>query len=191
MWEEGSPCRNWQGFFCLCIKLFLAKEKYIHSCNSYRPNKNLKTIYQKYEHLIYGIIQSFITCGVASVVSTFNSDSLENFFIIWISSWIASWLVMIPIVLLVSPVIKKLTKRITSNTQIFCVLLSVQDHKIRQFYIINRCIDTNCFRINRGIRRLVLAAYIKRTLKPEWLDSKLIICRIRNLKHSHAYFANF
>ncbi len=70
---------------------------------------------RKYQHLIYGVIQSGVTCAVASGISTYGAVSLEQYLAHWFTSWIVSWVFMLPVVVLASPYIRKLANKFTHN----------------------------------------------------------------------------
>ncbi|MGE3989496.1 DUF2798 domain-containing protein [Pseudorhodoplanes sp.] len=64
---------------------------------------------RRYSHFIYGVLQSGLTCAVASAITTFQLVSFERHLVSWIASWFLSWLMMLPIVVLAAPIIKLLT----------------------------------------------------------------------------------
>ena len=70
---------------------------------------------RKYHHLVYGVIQSGITCAVASGISSYGAVALEQYLEYWFRSWIVSWILMLPVVVLASPYIRKLANKFTHN----------------------------------------------------------------------------
>ena len=70
---------------------------------------------KKYHHLVYGVIQSGITCAVASGISSYGAVALEQYLEYWFRSWIVSWVFMLPVVVLASPYIRKLANKFTHN----------------------------------------------------------------------------
>ena len=65
---------------------------------------------KRYDHIVYGVIQSGLTCGVASAISTAGIDGVEHYLVQWLRSWSLSWLFMLPLVLLASPLIRRLSQ---------------------------------------------------------------------------------
>ncbi len=70
---------------------------------------------RKYHHLVYGVIQSGVTCAVASGISSYSAVASEQYFAYWFRSWIVSWVFMLPVVVLASPYIRKLANKFTHN----------------------------------------------------------------------------
>ena len=69
----------------------------------------LPRIPKKYGHFIFGIIQSGITCAVATGIASLPAKALSY----WATSWLASWMTMVPIVLLAAPLIHRIIERVT------------------------------------------------------------------------------
>ncbi|CAM8638688.1 Protein of unknown function DUF2798 [Oxalobacteraceae bacterium] len=74
---------------------------------------NTLKIPRKYHHLVYGVIQSGVTCAVASGISSYGAVALEQYLAHWFKSWIVSWVIMLPVVVLASPYIRKLANKFT------------------------------------------------------------------------------
>lgn len=72
---------------------------------------------RRYSHFIYGVLQSGLTCAVASAITTVQLVSFERFLVSWIASWFLSWLMMLPIVVLAAPIIKLLTLYFTDQKE--------------------------------------------------------------------------
>jgi hypothetical protein len=70
----------------------------------------MHVIPKRYGHVVYGVIQSGLTCGVASAISTLGVDGPSHFLAQWLKSWSLSWLFMLPLVLLASPVIRRISQ---------------------------------------------------------------------------------
>jgi hypothetical protein len=68
---------------------------------------------KRFDHFLFGTIQSGITSFVASAIASrvFLGDG--TFAINLLRSWLISWVVMLPIVLLAAPGIRHLVNRIT------------------------------------------------------------------------------
>jgi hypothetical protein len=79
---------------------------------SVRPLK--RRIPKRFDHFLFGTIQSGITSFVASAIAsrTFLGDG--TFAINLLRSWLISWMVMLPLVLLAAPWIRRLVNRITA-----------------------------------------------------------------------------
>ena len=74
----------------------------------------MRKIPKKYGHYLFGILQSAITCAVASGISTFKAAPIEQIVPQWASSWAISWLLMIPVVLFAAPLLRKSVDRLTA-----------------------------------------------------------------------------
>jgi hypothetical protein len=64
---------------------------------------------KKYGHFIFGIIQSGITCAVATGIASLAAKAVSY----WATSWFVSWMTMVPIVLLAAPLIHRIIERVT------------------------------------------------------------------------------
>lgn len=71
---------------------------------------------QKYGHIVYGVLQSGLTCAVATAISTLGAADLGNYLAHWLKSWLLSWILMLPLVLLAAPLIRKLSDLLVSRT---------------------------------------------------------------------------
>jgi hypothetical protein len=74
----------------------------------------MRRIPKKYGHYLFGILQSAITCAVATGISTFNAVPVEQVAHQWASSWAISWILMIPVVLFAAPFLRKFVDRLTA-----------------------------------------------------------------------------
>ena len=72
----------------------------------------LSVVPSRYAHLVYGVIQSCVTCAVATGVSSLGYGSLEDQLSHWVRSWALSWLFMLPVVVLASPWIRRMASRL-------------------------------------------------------------------------------
>ena len=75
----------------------------------------MNRIPRKYGHVVYGILQSGLTCGVASAISTAGSAGIEQYLAQGLRSWSLSWLFMLPLVLIASPLIRRVSEKMTSS----------------------------------------------------------------------------
>ena len=80
----------------------------------YRAVGQLIKLPQRFSPLIYGIIQSCLTCAVAAAVAH-STDPFGTFFIPWIRTWVLSCMMTFPIVILAVPIIRKIVDRITGK----------------------------------------------------------------------------
>jgi hypothetical protein len=73
---------------------------------------------RRYEHFVFGIIQSGLTCAIAAAIASlpFVGDGL--FMKNWIRSWMLSWAMMLPVVLLAAPFIRRLVDSLTYPTEV-------------------------------------------------------------------------
>lgn len=68
---------------------------------------------RKYNHLIYGLIQSGLTCAVAAAVSNYVFFNKSSYLSHWFKSWLISWIMILPVVLLAAPYIRKIVEFLT------------------------------------------------------------------------------
>ena len=63
----------------------------------------IKRLPRRFNHFIYGGIQSGLTTAVATGIA--NLDYLENelFLARWTKAWLVSWILMLPVVILAAP----------------------------------------------------------------------------------------
>lgn len=64
-------------------------------------------ISRKHSHLVFGVLQSGLTCLIASGIASYPSVSH------WLASWIVSWVTMLPVVVLAAPLIRRLSFALT------------------------------------------------------------------------------
>jgi Protein of unknown function (DUF2798) len=68
-----------------------------------------------YTHFVFGVIQSGLTCLIATGIASLPSMAAGNFLQNWLSSWLVAWLTMLPVVLLAAPAIKSLAIALTRD----------------------------------------------------------------------------
>ena len=68
---------------------------------------------KEHAHLVYGVLQSGLTCAVASGITSLGAISWQLFLAHWLKSWALSWAFMLPVVVLASPFIRELASRLT------------------------------------------------------------------------------
>ena len=69
---------------------------------------------QRFSPLIFGVIQSCLTCAVAAAVAH-SADPFGAFVGHWIRTWFLSWMMTLPIVVLAAPIIRKIVAHITGE----------------------------------------------------------------------------
>lgn len=62
---------------------------------------------KRLSHFVFSIIQSGLTCLVATAIASRHVIGFDAFVASWLVSWVSSWLTMLPVVLLVAPLIRK------------------------------------------------------------------------------------
>ena len=67
----------------------------------------------KYRHLIFGVIQSGVTCAVATAIASLPFYAEGSFASHWIHTYLYSWTIMLPVVVIAAPVIRKIVDAIT------------------------------------------------------------------------------
>ncbi|KAA0693332.1 DUF2798 domain-containing protein [Neorhizobium sp. P12A] len=63
---------------------------------------------RKYNHFVFGVIQSGITCAIAAAIASFPFYAEGNFAAHWLRAYLLSWMVMLPVVVIAAPVIRRL-----------------------------------------------------------------------------------
>jgi hypothetical protein len=70
---------------------------------------------QRYSHFVYGVIQSGLTCAIATGVANVPFLAAGSFVAHWLQSWFVAWIMMLPIMLLAAPAIRTLTHILTDQ----------------------------------------------------------------------------
>jgi hypothetical protein len=70
---------------------------------------------KRYAHVVFGVVQSGLTCAVAAAIASLSFAGSGAFFVHWIQSWLVAWATMIPVVLLASPFIRRVSDALTSD----------------------------------------------------------------------------
>lgn len=68
---------------------------------------------RRHGHLVFGVIQSGLTCLVAAGIASYPDSGTARFIEHWLISWLISWLTMLPLVLLAAPAIRVLVNHLT------------------------------------------------------------------------------
>lgn len=68
---------------------------------------------RRYAFVVFGIVQSGLTCAVAAAIASLSFARSGTFFVHWIQSWLVAWATMIPVVLLASPFIRRVADALT------------------------------------------------------------------------------
>ena len=71
------------------------------------------SIPRRYSHFVFAVIQSGLTCFVASGIASLSWLGSSTFIAHWMLAWLAAWLTMLPIVLIAAPPIRALVQRLT------------------------------------------------------------------------------
>jgi hypothetical protein len=72
-------------------------------------------ISERHSHLVFGLIQSAITCAVAAGVASVPLLETGSFAFHWAKAWAISWVSMLPVVILATPFIRALVDRLVRN----------------------------------------------------------------------------
>ena len=67
---------------------------------------------RRHGHYVFGVVQSGLTCLVATGIATFQASTSE-LMLQWLLAWLFSWATMLPVVLLAAPAIRALVHRVT------------------------------------------------------------------------------
>jgi len=68
----------------------------------------------RFGHYLYGVIQSGLTCAVATGTAVAARWSGTESLLDWLGAWIIAWIIMLPVVLLAAPVIRSIVARLTT-----------------------------------------------------------------------------
>ena len=71
---------------------------------------------RKYEHFVFGVIQSGLTSAVAAGVASIPFLGTFAFMENWIKSWLIAWITTIPIVILAAPFISRFVLALTIDS---------------------------------------------------------------------------
>ena len=69
----------------------------------------------RFSHYIFGVLQSGITCAVASGITVFGTANSENKFFDWLFAWSLSLITMLPIVIFIAPLLRRTVEQITQK----------------------------------------------------------------------------
>jgi hypothetical protein len=72
---------------------------------------------RRYNHFVFGVIQSGLTSLIAAGIASFPAGSAMLFFQHWMVSWLIAWAAMLPIVVLAAPAIRALSVRLTTDPE--------------------------------------------------------------------------
>jgi Protein of unknown function (DUF2798) len=70
---------------------------------------------RRYNHFVFGVIQSGLTCLVAAGIASFPAAGAVQFMEHWLLAWLVSWAAMLPVVLLAAPFIRALANHVTGD----------------------------------------------------------------------------
>jgi Protein of unknown function (DUF2798) len=70
---------------------------------------------RRYNHFVFGFIQSGLTCLVAAGIASFPASGAGQFMRHWLVAWLVSWATMLPVVLLAAPFIRTLVHHVTRD----------------------------------------------------------------------------
>ena len=69
---------------------------------------------RRYTHFLFGIIQSGLTCFVASGIGSLPLLEEGEFLESWLIAWLVAWATMLPIVILAAPLIRRIVERLVA-----------------------------------------------------------------------------
>ncbi|MCZ8183076.1 MAG: DUF2798 domain-containing protein [Beijerinckiaceae bacterium] len=70
----------------------------------------------RYVRLVYGVLQSGLTSGVASGIASLPFWRAGGFWGAWLTARAIAWLTMLPLVVFAAPMIRKLAEALTQET---------------------------------------------------------------------------
>lgn len=68
---------------------------------------------RRHGHFLFGVIQSGLTCFVASGIASYSTSFDGRFLKHWMAAWLVSWMTMLPVVLLAAPFIRSFVHHLT------------------------------------------------------------------------------
>lgn len=68
---------------------------------------------RRYSHYVFGVIQSGLTSGLATLVACVSNLPDESFVLHWVDAWLVSWSLMMPVVLFAAPLIRRVATALT------------------------------------------------------------------------------
>lgn len=80
-----------------------------------RPNSDMLRAPRRFSHFVYGVIQSCLTCAIASAIASMPFLDAGAFVSHWVRSWLFAWLMMLPVVIFAAPAIRRLTDLLTRD----------------------------------------------------------------------------
>ncbi|MGB0955850.1 MAG: DUF2798 domain-containing protein [Panacagrimonas sp.] len=75
----------------------------------------MRKISKRYEHFVFGVIQSGLTCLVATAIALSSQPiaSIAHFARDLLYAWALSWATMLPVVMVAAPAIRNMVNRMT------------------------------------------------------------------------------
>jgi membrane protein implicated in regulation of membrane protease activity len=74
-------------------------------------------ISERHSHLIFGLVQSAITCAVATGIASIPFVESGSFVVQWAKAWAISWVSMLPVVIMAAPLIRAFVERLVRNNK--------------------------------------------------------------------------
>lgn len=74
-------------------------------------------IAERHSHLVFGVIQSAITCAVATGIASLPFVETRSFAAHFLRAWTISWITMLPVVILAAPIIRALVDRMVHKSE--------------------------------------------------------------------------
>lgn len=70
---------------------------------------------KRHAYVVFGVMQSGLTCAVAAAIASLSFVRSGAFFGHWSQSWLVAWATMIPVVILASPFIRRVADALTAD----------------------------------------------------------------------------
>jgi FtsH-binding integral membrane protein len=70
---------------------------------------------RRYSHFVYGVLQSGLTCAIATGIANIPFVATGSFASHWLQSFFVAWITMLPVVLFAAPAIRNLTHILTDE----------------------------------------------------------------------------
>lgn len=85
------------------------------ACNRPTLYTQMIKVPSRYSHVVYGVIQSGLTCSIAAAISSMPFAGEGLFLQQWLRSWGISWIAMLPVILSAAPLIRRLVASMTTS----------------------------------------------------------------------------
>jgi hypothetical protein len=77
------------------------------------PKQGMGYIPARYQHVVFGLLMSFMMSGFMSAIITFiNLGWVTGFLLIWLKAWVLAFIVAFPAIVMLGPLVRKIVSRV-------------------------------------------------------------------------------